>query len=470
MASNLDASKRAITDLAEAAKAISDKNFADGLKTLSGTVTKSLTDRERIEKNYQDLMKNANTDAKQMTAMAERDNQLAILSYNGRKKAAEEAAKAQESAAKRFAGTLDQTSKRNASIEGRIAGIGKGAGELARLETQYRLTEAAEQAFGTVSEDTAAKIAKTANAAGEAAQKLAQARVTSNIKFEGRTSFLSQEDVSIAQRLRALYGDDVPKALASSEAAAMHVNDAMKGISSAIENNLTTGLADIVDGTKSVAQGFADLGKSILRMLTEAAIKAAIVAPLLRTVFGGATGGGLLSFLGIGGASSALGPITLGGPAGPVPFADGGYTGPGSRLQPAGIVHAGEFVFSQAATNRIGVGPLNAMHQNALRGYDSGGLVSPYVEPMNVIPFRSPANSNYGGAPNISFGDTNLTIHGDVGPNEVDEIKQVLAEHRMEQKRMAMEIAAQGKVMAAGFREAPNVAVKAVAEHMKRAG
>ncbi|EKR9385999.1 TPA: phage tail length tape measure family protein [Raoultella ornithinolytica] len=46
---------------------------------------------------------------------------------------------------------------------------------------------------------------------------------------------------------------------------------------------------------------------------------------------------------------------------GAVGFASGGYTGPGGKYQPAGIVHKGEYVFDQASTNRIGVSQLEAL-------------------------------------------------------------------------------------------------------------
>ncbi|HBW6511041.1 TPA: phage tail length tape measure family protein [Klebsiella pneumoniae] len=44
-----------------------------------------------------------------------------------------------------------------------------------------------------------------------------------------------------------------------------------------------------------------------------------------------------------------------------VGFASGGYTGPGGKYQPAGIVHKGEYVFDQASTNQIGVSQLEAL-------------------------------------------------------------------------------------------------------------
>jgi hypothetical protein len=57
----------------------------------------------------------------------------------------------------------------------------------------------------------------------------------------------------------------------------------------------------------------------------------------------------------------------------PKGFAAGGYTGPGGKYQPAGIVHAGEFVFPQEAVQRIGVPMLGALA--GLPGYDVGGFV-----------------------------------------------------------------------------------------------
>ncbi|HGU9994556.1 TPA: phage tail length tape measure family protein [Klebsiella pneumoniae] len=44
-----------------------------------------------------------------------------------------------------------------------------------------------------------------------------------------------------------------------------------------------------------------------------------------------------------------------------VGFASGGYTGPGGKYQPAGIVHKGEYVFDQASTKRVGVSQLEAL-------------------------------------------------------------------------------------------------------------
>lgn len=61
--------------------------------------------------------------------------------------------------------------------------------------------------------------------------------------------------------------------------------------------------------------------------------------------------------------------------SGGLTFAEGGYTGPGGKYEPAGVVHRGEYVFSKAATERIGVRALEQAHLSALRGYAEGGYV-----------------------------------------------------------------------------------------------
>ena len=60
-------------------------------------------------------------------------------------------------------------------------------------------------------------------------------------------------------------------------------------------------------------------------------------------------------------------------------FADGGYTGNGGKYEPAGIVHKGEYVFSQEDVNRIGLSNLEAMHNgssystNTVNNYNTNG-------------------------------------------------------------------------------------------------
>lgn len=75
----------------------------------------------------------------------------------------------------------------------------------------------------------------------------------------------------------------------------------------------------------------------------------------------------------------------------PAGFAEGGYTGDGGKYQPAGIVHAGEFVFTKEQTARAGVGNLYAMAK-ALAGYAKGGLVRPIGSATVSQPFSGTHN------------------------------------------------------------------------------
>jgi hypothetical protein len=389
LANNLRATADAGKQLSVAALAAAaiNKSFGDAIDKLKSTVTPNLDDREKIMKNYTDAMKSANSDDKQLAAMAERDNQLAILSANERKKAAEEAAGAAEAAQKRFDAALNSTSRRTASVQGEIEAIGKGAGELARLETQYRLTEQAQQSFGKVTPEVAAGIGKVASAAGIAADALSKAKVASQIDFGNKTAFLSDQDVKIAQQLASIYGNDVASALNSSYAAAITLNDALRGTSAALSNDLTSGLTDIVSGSKSAKDGVKDMAASIIRDMEQIIIKLTVVGPLMRALQTGFNSLGIGNLLG-GGTSSAVGNPTVIGSL----FAEGGYTGRGGKYQAAGLVHKGEVVWSQRDVARAGgVGAVEGMR---LRGYADGGVVAPSFPSVPRGP-GAPTNNIY---------------------------------------------------------------------------
>jgi lambda family phage tail tape measure protein len=66
-------------------------------------------------------------------------------------------------------------------------------------------------------------------------------------------------------------------------------------------------------------------------------------------------------------------------------FAEGGFTGAGGTYEPAGVVHKGEYVFSQADVDRIGLANIVAFRFGRMPGsvplpnysgsFASGGLV-----------------------------------------------------------------------------------------------
>ncbi|QRY79635.1 tape measure protein [Pseudomonas sp. PDNC002] len=94
--------------------------------------------------------------------------------------------------------------------------------------------------------------------------------------------------------------------------------------------------------------------------------------------------------------------VTADTPAAPDGFAEGGWTGPGSRLQPAGVVHADEHVQPKRVVNEPGaltflervrrngftrtMADLRARFAGGLPGYADGGLVASMAVPSIPAP------------------------------------------------------------------------------------
>ncbi len=251
----------------------------------------------------------------------------------------------------------------------------------ARFRAEAQETAAVQANGGKETEAQAARFKVLQDAAAAAADALARAQVANNISRGQQTSLLSPEDVQIANQLKDIY-PSVAEALGSVEASALRTNQALSGLSSQISSNLTTGLADVLDGTKSVGQGFSDMSKTIVRALEEAVIKMAIVAPAMRALqqlAGGFLGGGDFSL-----PSTALPGGGYSAPIGPTQFDAGGYTGPGGKFQPAGVVHKGEVVWSQDDVARAGgVGIVDALRKG--NGYAFGGPVWLAIDPQCCV-------------------------------------------------------------------------------------
>ncbi|MCW7764317.1 phage tail tape measure protein [Photorhabdus luminescens] len=144
--------------------------------------------------------------------------------------------------------------------------------------------------------------------------------------------------------------------------------NAFMGMSNSLSDFLTTGKADFKDFATSVL-------KQITQMITQ-----------------------MLVFKSIEMGASAFG-FSLPG------MSSGGYTGPGGKYEPRGIVHGGEFVFTKEATNRIGVGNLYSMMHSA-QGYANGGYVGGSTVPLSqtIQPVQ-----RYGMAP-TSVIQNNVTV------------------------------------------------------------
>lgn len=167
------------------------------------------------------------------------------------------------------------------------------------------------------------------------------------------------------------------KGLAGDMAAAEVANNRLKETFE-FAKDLTKGfVSDLRSGLeqgKGFWKSFGDAALNVLDKIVDKLLNDVIDALFqVNSASSGAGSGGFLGSL-LGGIGKLFG------------FAKGGYTGPGAASQPAGIVHAGEYVFSKKAVDRIGVGHLDRAHK-AAKGYMSGGYVRAYA----------PANSNLRG-------------------------------------------------------------------------
>ena len=138
-----------------------------------------------------------------------------------------------------------------------------------------------------------------------------------------------------------------------------------KGMEQAFGNAFKGMENGIVQFAMTGKLAFEDFAKSVIADIMRIYVRMAIT---------GLIGSAVSSFSTTPGASSN--PAFM-GPAKPPGFAEGGYTGDGGKYQPAGVVHAGEFVMNKEATSRIGVGTLYRM----MRGYADGGYVGSSAMP-----------------------------------------------------------------------------------------
>lgn len=190
-----------------------------------------------------------------------------------------------------------------------------------------------------------------------------QVRLDKLIEAENQKLAVIEEAYRLRQEKEANWSLGVSEALNnySSEAANVYqsmnnaVSGAFKGMEDALVSFVTTGKAD-----------FKSLANSIISDMVRIAVQQSIMGPLSNAL--GGMFGASHSFGGAGTVASVGHNFTIGG------FATGGYTGHGSKYDPAGIVHRGEGVLSQDDMRSLGgVYGFNLLRRQ-LRGYSTGGV------------------------------------------------------------------------------------------------
>lgn len=165
---------------------------------------------------------------------------------------------------------------------------------------------------------------------------------------------------------------------------AAEVQEAYERVATRGLDALNDGLVDAIMNTRSLGDVFGAVAKQILADLLSISVRQSIVEPLAAALFGG--GGGAAPAASGGSDGGGWLKKALGWGRALFGFSEGGYTGDGGKHEPAGLVHKGEYVFSQEAVQRIGAARLDAMHKN-LKGYSLGGLVGMSLPSLSIPGF-----------------------------------------------------------------------------------
>lgn len=131
----------------------------------------------------------------------------------------------------------------------------------------------------------------------------------------------------------------------------------------------------------------------------------------------------------------------------PTSFDVGGYTGPGGRLEPAGIVHKGEVVWSQADVSRAGgVGVVEALRLG-YPGYATGGVVDAPRLQAPVAPrarMQDPAD-------NVSAGPVVANNFRFISAFDANELAQRILETPAGEKAVVNHVIANGNAVKQGI-------------------
>jgi len=168
---------------------------------------------------------------------------------------------------------------------------------------------------------------------------------------------------------------------------------------------------------------------------------AAAKAPAELTILGGIPVGAALLAAGYANAGMVAGMALAG-------FSEGGFTGPGGKFEPKGVVHGGEVVIRKEVVDQPGMKDyLIGLNRSGKPGYASGGFVgSPGITPAFTAPSVA-AGAGSGSAPEI-----HLHINGDGSGGSVNSPEgyeqmglALLATARSEMPKIARQVIQQEK-------------------------
>ncbi len=216
--------------------------------------------------------------------------------------------------------TEESIRKHIAMMEAEAKAAGGTAGQLEKLRVESQMLEAAHQAGIPTTDALTKKIEGLGNEAASAADKLARARLRSDIQFDRDQLGRSEIEGSVAGRLRA---SGLPVDLGSVEAGMLRVNEQLrigKDLTMEFASGFARDMRNGVDATEALGNALTRLSDRLVDLALDQAISGVFGAATKG--LGGGVGGGLAAGLGGLFGGFARGGVFDGGNV--IPFARGG--------------------------------------------------------------------------------------------------------------------------------------------------
>lgn len=229
-------------------------------------------------------------------------------------------------------------------------------------------------------------------------------------------------------------------------------NEKLKTLQDAYRSGAIAVFADLTGNAADMMKQMAGEGSTAYKVLFLASKAAAIAQAMVSTEVAAAKALELGPIMGIPAAGlirglgyASVGMIAATAVAG---FSDGGYTGPGGKFEPKGVVHGGEVVIRKEVVDQPGMKDyLIGLNRSGKPGYASGGFVgSPGISPAFTAPAVT-AGTGGGATPQI-----HLHINGDGSGGSVNSPEgyeqmglALLATARSEMPKIARQVIQQEK-------------------------
>ncbi|MBV4496373.1 phage tail tape measure protein [Pseudomonas sp. SWRI12] len=255
-----------------------------------------------------------------------------------------------------------QLSSAQQGLDNNLAGIGMGDEQRKRLQEQRSIQQSYQSQMDKLTSDY---------------NKSNKDQFSTELYDKETQALRSALDQRLAMQHKFYADEDEARGdwtLGASSAFQNYVDQAkdVAGQARAAFTSLYDGLTDAaVDWAFGADQSFGEVATSFAKMIAKMALESA-ASGVFSSIAGSALGTAIGSAFGGGSAPVSAG-STAAGYSAQYGFDDGGYTGPGGKYEPAGIVHGGEVVIRKEVVDRPGMKEY-LVNLNK-RGYADGGYV-----------------------------------------------------------------------------------------------